>query len=131
MSQQFGCKRATILRARGRVAASSWVTLIALHMLTWQVHAAQPTAAANGTPAKSQSNAPEKADHVHVKMALIVAPSQPRPAGDVLGVYAAELLACERGSSPGAMLSRGLLGALERVSDLLVSPAWREPPRPV
>jgi hypothetical protein len=67
--------------------------------------------------------AAEKRDHVHLQVTLAVAPSQPRAAGDALGIYAIEMLACK--ADKGARLhGNGLLAGLDRATDLLISSAW-------
>jgi hypothetical protein len=75
-----------------------------------------------GSPA---SAAAEKQDHVHLTLRLAVAPSRPVPAGDLLGLYAVEVLACP--SEQAAQAAQGprqhLLSWLDDATDLLMSPA--------
>jgi hypothetical protein len=66
--------------------------------------------------------AAEKQDHVHLTMNLVVSPRQPLTAGDVLGLYAVELLACPEPQSRANDRTRWLAW-LDRVSDHLMSSA--------
>lgn len=64
----------------------------------------------------------EQDDHIHLQLALEVAPSQPRPSGDAVGIYAVEVFACnaDKASLPGGRVADWL----SRASDLLISSAW-------
>jgi hypothetical protein len=65
----------------------------------------------------------EQQDHVHLSLKLAVAPSRAMPAGDVLGLYAVEVLACAAPQADLSAQSR-VLGWLDRATDVLLSPAW-------
>ena len=67
--------------------------------------------------------AEEKRDHVHLTLSLAVSARPPLPAGDVLGLYAVEVLACP---APQAVTSGRArwLALLDRVSGSLMSSAW-------
>lgn len=71
-----------------------------------------------------QASALEKADHVHLSMTLVIAPSTPRPAGDMLGLYAVEVLACQDDKVAAALSPRqSLLAWLDRATNVLMSSA--------
>jgi hypothetical protein len=89
-------------------------------------------AAALGMALATAADKPaEKQDHVHLKMTLVVPPTPSRAAGDVLGVYAAEVLLCPADQA-SLGLRDGLSARLGRFGDMLgnvlgdflVSPAF-------
>jgi hypothetical protein len=65
----------------------------------------------------------EKKDHVHLTMSLAVSARPPLPAGDVLGLYAVEVLACPAPKGVTSGRAR-VLAWLDRVSGSLMSSAW-------
>lgn len=74
------------------------------------------------TACSASSVAAEKQDHVHLALRVVIAPNPPMPAGDVLGLYAVEVLACP--APKAAMDVRAtVLAWLDRATNVLVSPA--------
>ena len=69
------------------------------------------------------SLAVEKPDHVHLALRLVVAAKQPLPTGDVLGLYALEVLACPAKLSDKSFDTQ-LRSWLDSLAGLLVSSAW-------
>ncbi len=65
----------------------------------------------------------EKKDHVHLTMNLAVAARPPLPAGDVLGLYAVEVLACPAPKAASSS-SEHWLAWLDRATSSLMSSAW-------
>ena len=69
------------------------------------------------------SLAVEKPDHVHLELRLVIASKPPLPAGDVLGLYAVEVLACPVKQSDNSFNAH-LLSWLDSMAGLVISSAW-------
>ena len=69
------------------------------------------------------SLAVEKPEQVQLALRLVIASKQPLPTGDVLGLYAVEVLACPLKQSEKQVGER-LLSWLDSMAGLLVSSAW-------
>lgn len=60
-------------------------------------------AAAAAMASLTQAETAEKSDHLHLKVEIVIAPSQSGTPGDVMGIYAFELLPCiaSKSAEPG------------------------------
>ena len=68
-----------------------------------------------------QGGTAEAADHLHLKVDIVIAPSQPGTPGDIMGIYAFELLPCV--AAKGAELGGTSLFALAKKSMLFLIPS--------
>ena len=78
-------------------------------------------AAAAATPSLAQAGAAEALDHLHLKVDIVIAPSQPGMPGDIMGIYAFELLPCV--VAKGAGLDGWSIFELAKKSVLLLIPS--------
>ena len=69
----------------------------------------------------TQAGTAEAADHLHLKVDIVIAPSQPGTPGDIMGIYAFELLPCV--AAKGAELGGISLFALAKKSVLFLIPS--------
>jgi hypothetical protein len=78
-------------------------------------------AAAAVMPSLAKAGTAEAPDHLHLKVEIVIAPTQPGTPGDVMGIYAFELLPCVAAKSAG-LGGTSLLG-LAKKSVLLLIPS--------
>lgn len=69
------------------------------------------------------SLAVEKPEQVQLALRLVIASKQPLPTGDVLGLYAVEVLACPVKQSDNSF-DRALLSWLDSMVGMVISSAW-------